>query len=219
MCATLGRIVFTFSLTFSGTLFCNFPIADSQPHTHIQFPYALTALPATLAAEWSTPAFAPYRAAFPPEHASSPAALEAHVQDLMRRDVKIAYLKSLQGYLWESGYASGALKAPLFADVAPAVARWQRAGVAVVIYSSGSVAAQKLLFRHTDAGDLTPLLTDYFDTINAGPKQDSASYEAIAACHPELGPPRRHAELRRRPPRQCRARRGREERPPRRDDL
>ena len=108
----------------------------------------------------------------------------------MSRDVKISYLKSLQGHLWTEGYASGALKAPLFPDVAPAIEKWRSQGAEVMIYSSGSVAAQKLLFQHTNGqpADLTPVLADYFDTVNAGPKQERASYEAIATRHPELGP-------------------------------
>lgn len=130
-----------------------------------------------------------YRDAFPEEHRSSPAALQAHVVDLMSRDVKIAYLKSLQGYLWEKGYAEGKLTAPLFLDVTPKFPEWKASGIEVMIYSSGSVPAQKLLFRHTDAGagrpaaDLTPLITDYFDTVNAGLKQDADSYRKIVAAH------------------------------------
>lgn len=178
-----------------------------QDKTNIpQFPYALSALPTTLEQEWSSPSFARYRDAFPPEHAGSPAALEAHVRDLMSRDVKIAYLKSLQGYLWENGYASGALKAPLFPDVVPRIRQWaatrststsEGAGDdagseekgSVMIYSSGSVPAQKLLFKYTntaDEPDLTGYLADYFDTVNAGPKQEAASYTRIAAAHPEV---------------------------------
>lgn len=108
----------------------------------------------------------------------------------MARDVKVAYLKSLQGYLWQSGYASGALKAPLFPDVAPAIAVWRQAGVQVMIYSSGSVAAQKLLFEHTNGtpADLIPEISDFFDTVNAGPKQEAASYSKILAKHPEVTP-------------------------------
>ena len=34
----------------------------------------------------------------------------------------------------------------------------------VAIYSSGSVEAQQLLFRYSTYGDLTPLITGYFDT-------------------------------------------------------
>lgn len=107
----------------------------------------------------------------------------------MSRDVKIAYLKNLQGYLWEHGYASGALKAPLFADVPPKFPAWKARGIEIMIYSSGSVPAQKLLFRHTDAaefgdkGDLTPMIADYFDTVNAGLKTEVESYQKIARKH------------------------------------
>lgn len=101
----------------------------------------------------------------------------------MSRDVKIAYLKTLQGYLWENGYATGELKAPLFADVPPKLSAWKASGLDIMIYSSGSVPAQKLLFKHTDyeaQNDLTSLITDYFDTVNAGLKQEVASYQKIA---------------------------------------
>lgn len=130
----------------------------------------------------------PYRDAFPEEHKVSPAALQEHVRELMSKDVKIAYLKSLQGYLWENGYASGELKAPLFPDVPPKFPEWKQKGLEIIIYSSGSVPAQKLLFRHTNAdgshgGDLTPLITDYFDTVNAGLKTEVESYRKIAAKH------------------------------------
>jgi enolase-phosphatase E1 len=144
-------------------------------------------LPETLRSKWDEPEFAQYRDAFPPEHSTSPAALADHARDLMSRDVKIAYLKSLQGYLWENGYATGEIKAPLFPDVAPKLASWHGEGKPIMIYSSGSVPAQKLLFRYTngDPSDLIPLLTDFFDTVNAGPKMEASSYEKIQAKHPE----------------------------------
>ncbi|KAK3494547.1 enolase-phosphatase E1 [Neurospora hispaniola] len=154
----------------------------------VLFPYALEALPGTLKAKWDSPEFAPYRAAFPAEHAGSQESLAAHVRDLMSKDLKISYLKSLQGYLWETGYRNGELKAPLFLDVAPQLARWrEHGGVKVMIYSSGSVPAQKLLFGHTNGepSDILPWLSDFFDTVNAGPKQEKASYEKIAAKHQE----------------------------------
>ena len=47
------------------------------------------------------------------------------------------------------------------------------------VYSSGSVYAQKLLFAHTEVGDLTPLFSGYFDTTVGG-KRETASYERIA---------------------------------------
>lgn len=160
----------------------------------VLFPYALDALPGTLEAEWDEPHFVRYRDAFPAEHRASPASLEAHARDLMAQDVKAPYLKSLQGYLWETGYANGKLTAPLFPDVAPAITAWARdsngeGGVSrrVIIYSSGSVPAQKLLFRHTNGEprDVTPLITDYFDTVNAGPKMEAASYAVIADKYAE----------------------------------
>ena len=67
----------------------------------------------------------------------------------------------LQGMLWEEGYQRGELVGEVFAAVPPALARWQAAGVQVGIFSSGSVLAQQLLFRHSSAGDLTPFLRWY----------------------------------------------------------
>lgn len=113
------------------------------------------------------------------------------MRDLMAQDVKISYLKSLQGYLWQEGYNRGELKAPLFPDVAPAIQDWTARGIRVIIYSSGSVPAQKLFFSHTDAepSDLTPHITDWFDTVNAGLKTDTASYAAILSARPEAVAP------------------------------
>ncbi|KAI3337325.1 enolase-phosphatase E1 [Xylariaceae sp. AK1471] len=152
----------------------------------VLFPYALRVLPETLEAQWDSPNFAKYRDAFPPEYKSSEDKLAAHVRDLMVKDVKISYLKSLQGYLWEEGYASGDLKAPLFPDVAAKLSAWHKNGLKIMIYSSGSVPAQKLLFQHTNASpsDLTSLISDWFDTVNAGLKTETKSYEAIRESHP-----------------------------------
>ncbi|KAK5627950.1 hypothetical protein RRF57_003665 [Xylaria bambusicola] len=152
------------------------------------FPYALKILPETLETQWDNPSFAKYKDAFPPEYRTSKGKLAVHVRDLMDKDVKIAYLKSLQGYLWEKGYAAGHLKAPLFPDVAEKLRTWHQSGLKIVIYSSGSVPAQKLLFKHTNAepSDLTPLISDWFDTVNAGFKQERKSYQTIAEAHPEI---------------------------------
>jgi enolase-phosphatase E1 len=99
---------------------------------------------------------------------------------LMERDVKSPGLKLLQGIIWEKGYANSALRGEVFPDVPPALARWKDAGITIAIYSSGSVLAQKLIFAHTDHGDLTPYLGNYFDTA-VGPKKSPASYETIAS--------------------------------------
>jgi len=103
----------------------------------------------------------------------------AYLLWLMDRDRKSTALKSLQGKIWKDGFDSGTLVAPVFEDVRPALERWTRAGVTVAIFSSGSVQAQRLLFAHTTAGDLTRTLTAYFDTTT-GPKREPASYAAIA---------------------------------------
>ncbi|KAF8453778.1 HAD-like domain-containing protein [Terfezia claveryi] len=152
----------------------------------VLFPYALNTLPKFLKKNWSSPDFAPYKAAFPEHAQESPAALQSYVRELTEKDVKVTCLKNLQGLLWRAGYEDGSIKAPIYPDVFPAINIWVREkGLNVIIYSSGSVAAQKLLFRHTgivdlENGDMTPYLTGYYDTVNAGMKQDPQSYRNIA---------------------------------------
>ncbi len=84
----------------------------------------------------------------------------AYVHWLMERDRKSTALKSLQGKIWEEGYEAGALLGQVYADVPPAFARWNAQRRDVCIYSSGSRLAQRLLFRHTTAGDLSGLIRD-----------------------------------------------------------
>lgn len=107
------------------------------------------------------------------------ASATANVLAQMDTDRKTTALKSLQGKIWKDGYATGELRGHVFDDVAPALARWKDAGERIYIYSSGSVAAQKLLFGTSEAGDLMPWLDGYFDTTT-GPKKEAASYAAIA---------------------------------------
>lgn len=146
-----------------------------------------------LATQWDDEAFREYREAFPEEYRKSPEALQAHVEDLTKRDVKFAYLKNLQGMLWEHGYHTGAYATPLFPDVVPQLRSWSRDEIGLSIYSSGSVFAQKLLFGHvqqpdtgSNAGreqlDLTDLFEGWFDTVNAGLKTEKSSYSKIAAA-------------------------------------
>ena len=114
----------------------------------------------------------------------SEASREATLHNLlgqMDADRKTTGLKSLQGKIWLDGYARGELLAHLFEDVHPAMLSWRAQGLPIYIYSSGSIAAQKLLFRHSVAGDLTPLLEGYFDTTT-GPKKQAQSYNSICAA-------------------------------------
>jgi len=99
---------------------------------------------------------------------------------LMNRDRKSTALKSLQGRIWKGGFERDELKGTLFEDVPGALERWSSAGH-VAIYSSGSVAAQMLLFRHSNFGDLTGLIAGYFDT-RTGPKTAVTSYVSIASA-------------------------------------
>ena len=105
----------------------------------------------------------------------------AYVHWLMDQDRKSTALKALQGLIWRDGYRSGRLRGEVFADVPPALARWQEQQIDVRIYSSGSELAQRLLFGSTSEGDLTRLLHGYFDTA-IGAKIDPASYRTIATA-------------------------------------
>jgi len=97
----------------------------------------------------------------------------------MDSDRKTTGLKALQGKIWKAGFASGELKGHVYDDVPEALKRFQAAGVPVMIYSSGSVSAQKLLFGHSVAGDLLPYLSGHFDT-KIGSKKEASSYRLIA---------------------------------------
>jgi enolase-phosphatase E1 len=103
----------------------------------------------------------------------------------MDEDRKATPLKTLQGMIWAEGYADGALTGHVYPDAAEALRDWHRRGLRLFVYSSGSVAAQKLIFGHSDQGDLTPLFSGWFDT-HIGGKLDAGSYRRIAA---EIGEP------------------------------
>lgn len=97
----------------------------------------------------------------------------------MNEDKKVTSLKALQGLIWEDGYHSGNLKGHIYEDAVEGLKKWHAEGLNLYVYSSGSIYAQKLLFGHSEAGDLTPLFSDYFDTTS-GHKREQASYETIA---------------------------------------
>ena len=101
-------------------------------------------------------------------------------------DRKVTPLKALQGLIWEHGYKTGELKGHMYDDAVAGLKRWYEQGFELFVYSSGSVYAQKLLFGHTEVGDLTPLFSGYFDT-KIGHKREVASYRAICkeiGCEP-----------------------------------
>ena len=143
----------------------------------------------------TTPITFVYQTLFPYARQKLKTYLEAHGRlpeyqtfvDLMDQDSKSTALKDLQGRIWEEGYRSGELVGSLFDDVPPALARWAKAGIGVGIFSSGSVLAQKLLFQHSIAGDLTSFLRWHFDTA-IGAKADPESYRKIASAIGEASP-------------------------------
>jgi enolase-phosphatase E1 len=96
-------------------------------------------------------------------------------------DRKIGPLKTLQGLIWAEGFAAGALEGHVYPDAVAGLRRWHGKGILLYIYSSGSIAAQKLLFGHSAWGDLTPLFAGHFDT-GVGGKKETSSYSAIAAA-------------------------------------
>jgi enolase-phosphatase E1 len=113
-----------------------------------------------------------------PSDASPSRRVLPYLHWLIQQDRKLTPLKDLQGLIWEEGYESGALQGPLYPDVAPALRRWQRAGLGLAVYSSGSVKAQQLIYGHSRDGDLRFLFSHWFDT-RTGPKQEASSYTRI----------------------------------------
>nr|WP_255673905.1 acireductone synthase [Komagataeibacter sp. FNDCF1] len=140
------------------------------------FPYARKALPALLRDRADDPAvrsqleeIARLAPGVPPLR---------QLECWMDSDAKIAPLKALQGMVWAQGYADGVLKATLFPDVVPTLRCWAAAGLALAVYSSGSVAAQKLIYGHTTEGDLSSVFVGFYD-LQMGGKRDAESYRRI----------------------------------------
>jgi enolase-phosphatase E1 len=94
-------------------------------------------------------------------------------------DRKVTPLKTLQGILWDKGYRNGDLKGHVYEDVAPQLEAWKTRGIGIGVFSSGSVAAQKLIFGYSVAGDLTSYFSAYFDTRTGG-KRETETYRKIA---------------------------------------
>jgi enolase-phosphatase E1 len=93
-------------------------------------------------------------------------------------DRKATPLKALQGMVWAQGYQAGQLKGHVYPDAVEALKRWHQDGYQLFVYSSGSIQAQRLIFGCSEAGDLTPLFSGYFDTTS-GPKREAQSYTRI----------------------------------------
>jgi len=151
----------------------------------VLFPYADEHLDAYVAAHRSEPDVAQAMrdaaqlAGEPPD--AGDATILAHLHHWLREDLKVTPLKSLQGLIWAEGYERTGLRGHVYPDAAAGLRRWHAAGLRLYVYSSGSVEAQKVLFEHSDQGDLSPLFSGNFDTAT-GPKREARSYAAIAGA-------------------------------------
>jgi len=147
----------------------------------VLFPYARRALPGFVAEHRNDPEVRRWLDAVAIEHGSicSDEVIVETLQGWIDEDRKHTALKALQGMIWEAGYRDAEFAAPIYPDAAPALRQWHDRGLPLYVYSSGSVPAQKLFFGHSDAGDLTPLFSGWFDT-EVGGKREAASYKAIA---------------------------------------
>jgi len=105
--------------------------------------------------------------------------LVAQLQLWIDKDLKIPALKAIQGYQWQAGYQKGDYFGHLYDDAYHAFKNWLDKGIRLYVYSSGSVKAQKLLFSHTEYGDLSGWFSGNFDTA-IGAKTQTDSYRRIA---------------------------------------
>jgi enolase-phosphatase E1 len=149
----------------------------------VLFPYARAALPGFVATQGGTPEVRRWldQVAVEMGGMCDDRMVVEVLQGWIDADRKHTALKALQGMIWKSGYAEGAYAAHIYPDAEAQLRAWHAAGHALYVYSSGSVAAQKLFFAHTSAGDLTPLFSGYFDT-EVGGKRDAESYWKIVAA-------------------------------------
>lgn len=93
-------------------------------------------------------------------------------------DRKLTPLKAVQGIIWKSGYESALITGHVYDDVPTALNQWRALGLKIGVFSSGSVAAQKLLFKYSDFGDLSGHFSNHFDTTT-GPKNEIDTYIKI----------------------------------------
>jgi len=154
----------------------------------VLFPFASEALPGFVQSHADDPDVAAILEQARME-AGEPGATTDRLVEIMQQwiaaDRKITPLKTLQGLIWRHGYESGDFTGHMYADATEWLRKWSDSGIRLYVYSSGSVAAQQLLFGHSDAGDLRPLFSGYFDT-GIGHKREEVSYRAIVR---ELGLP------------------------------
>lgn len=147
----------------------------------VLFPYARRALPGFVAAHRDDPEVRRWLDVVATEHGAicDDKVIVETLQGWIDADRKHTALKALQGMIWSAGYQDADFTAHIYPDAADALRRWHADGETLAVYSSGSVPAQKLFFGHSDAGDLTGLVSNWFDT-EVGGKREAESYARIA---------------------------------------
>ncbi|ACO78567.1 2,3-diketo-5-methylthio-1-phosphopentane phosphatase [Azotobacter vinelandii CA] len=148
----------------------------------VLFPYAREHLPAFVRRHAAEAEVATQLEAVRAESGEADADIERVIEILLgwiAEDRKATPLKALQGMVWEQGYRASALKGHVYPDAVATMRRWKHEGYQLYVYSSGSIQAQRLIFGCSEAGDLSPLFSGYFDTTS-GPKREAASYVRIA---------------------------------------
>lgn len=147
----------------------------------VLFPYARRALPGFVAARGREPAVRKWLDAVATENGGlcQDEMIVEVLQGWIDEDRKHTALKALQGMVWADGYKGADFTAHIYPDAAAALRAWHAAGLPLYVYSSGSVPAQRLFFGHSDDGDLTGLISGWFDT-EIGGKREAASYARIA---------------------------------------
>lgn len=149
---------------------------------NVLFPYAREHLASYVTSQWNNPEVASIVKQVRDE-IDDPQADQAAIITVLTRwidqDKKITPLKALQGLMWADGYANGDFTGHLYKDAYEHLSAWKKAGLSLNVFSSGSVNAQKLLFKYSDYGDLTGLFDGFYDT-NFGHKREQSAYESIA---------------------------------------
>ncbi|MDB6162627.1 MAG: mtnC [Xanthomonadaceae bacterium] len=147
----------------------------------VLFPYARRELPRFVREHGDEPAVRQWLDSVATENGGicSDDVIVETLQGWIDQDRKHTALKALQGMLWRDGYVRGDFRGHIYPDAAEALQRWHREGRRLAVFSSGSVDAQQLLFGHSEAGDLTPLFSAFFDT-RIGHKREPGSYRGIA---------------------------------------
>ena len=147
----------------------------------VLFPYARQRMQAFVHTQAAQPAVRSQLLAVS-EAVGRPLSEDEAITQLLRwidEDKKITPLKALQGMIWETGYRHGDFQGHVYDDAVLGLREWKERGLALYVYSSGSVYAQKLLFGFSTHGDLTPLFSGYYDTT-IGTKREATAYRNIS---------------------------------------